>query len=140
MATIYRSVTVHLSAEDLWTRVADVGQISDLLDIVHKSSVSGDTRSCTLADGGQLTETIVGIDEEHQRVAYTITDSPFPIEFHAASMQVIDEGNGTSTLVWITDVKPDAMADGLAPMIEVNLDALGRRFGGQHCIQARHAP
>ena len=45
-------------------------------------------------------------------------------------MQVIDEGNGTSSLVWITDVKPDSMGDALGPMTEGNLDALGRRFGG----------
>jgi len=129
MATIYGSVTVNLSAEELWAKVADVGQISELLDVIHESAVSGDTRSCKLADGGQLSETIVGIDEEHHRVAYTITDSPFPLEFHAASMQVVDEGNGKSTLLWITDVKPDAMVDGLGPMIMGELDKLGRRLG-----------
>ena len=59
-----------------------------------------------------------------------------PIEFHAASMQVIDEGNTTASLVWITDVKPESMGDALGPMIEGNLDALGRRFGGLHCMQA----
>ena len=128
-ATIYGSVTAKLSAEELWAKVADVGQISDLLDVIHESSVAGDTRSCKLADGGQLSETIVGIDEEHHRVAYTITDSPFPLEFHAASMRVVDEGNDKSTLVWITDVKPDAMVDGLGPMIKGELDKLGRRLG-----------
>ena len=129
MATIYESVTINLSAEELWAKVADVGRISDLLDVVQESSVSGDTRSVRLSDGSQLSETIIGIDEEHHRVAYTITDSPFPLEFHAGSMQVVDEGNGKSTFIWIADVKPDSMVDELEPLYKSELDGLGERLG-----------
>ncbi len=70
MATIYESVTINLSAEELWAKVADVG-----------------------------------------------------------SMQVVDEGNGKSTFIWIADVKPDSMADELEPLYKSELDGLGERLG-----------
>ena len=76
-----------------------------------------------------LAETIMSIDDEHKRVAYTITDSPFPIEAHAASMQVTDAGDGKSTFHWITDVKPDEMADGIGPMLEGEISNMEQRFG-----------
>ena len=82
-----------------------------------------------MADGAVLAETIIAVDDEHQRVAYTITDSPFPIEVHAASMQVFDAGNGKSTFRWITDLKPDALADGLGPMLQGAVTGLEEQYG-----------
>ncbi len=129
MATINVSTTLAVPADQLWATVKDVGGVSGMLDVITESSLAGDTRSCTMADGGQLTETILSVDDEHRRVAYTITDSPFPIEAHAASMQVTDAGGGRSTFQWITDVKPDAMADGLRPLMEGEIAQLEKRHG-----------
>lgn len=129
MATINVSTTLGVSADELWAMVKDVGGVSGMLDVITDSSLDGDTRSCTMGDGGQLTETILSIDDEHRRVAYTITDGPFPIEAHAASMEVTDAGGGRSTFRWITDVKPDAMADGLRPLMEAEIAQLVRRYG-----------
>jgi hypothetical protein len=71
----------------------------------------------------------VAVDDEHRRVAYTITDSPFPIEAHAASMQVFDAGGGRSTFRWITDVKPDALAEGLSPMLAGAVAGMEEQYG-----------
>jgi hypothetical protein len=97
--------------------------------VITESSLDGDQRSCLMGDGGSLTETILSVDDEEKRVAYTITDSPFPIEAHAASMQVVDAGDGKSTFQWITDVKPDGMADGLGPLMAGEISNLEARFG-----------
>jgi len=129
MATIYGSVTLDLSVDDLWAMIADVGGLSALLDVIQESSASGDQRSCTLADGASLRETIVGVDEENRRVAYTITESPFPLEHHAASMQALEARDGKSTFLWITDLKPDGLADSFRQLIDGELASLGKRFG-----------
>ena len=71
----------------------------------------------------------MAVDDEHRRVAYTITDSPFPIEAHAASMQVFDAGGGRSTFRWITDVKPDALAEGLSPMLAGAVAGMEEQYG-----------
>ncbi|MFT5203479.1 MAG: hypothetical protein ACI9C1_002879 [Candidatus Aldehydirespiratoraceae bacterium] len=104
------------------------GLVSGLLDMVTVSSIDGDRRSCTLADGVELSETIISIDEDHQRMAYTITASPFGIQAHSASMQASDAGDGQSTFQWITDVKPDDLADALGLMLAGEVAKLEARF------------
>jgi hypothetical protein len=53
----------------------------------------------------------------------------FPIEVHAASMQVFDAGGGRSTFRWITDIKPDALADGHAPMLAGAIAGMEEQYG-----------
>ena len=129
MATINLTTTLAVSPEDLWAEVKDVGGLSNLLGVIVESSVDGDQRSLTMGDGGHLTETILGIDDDHQRVAYTITESPFPIEGHASSMQVSDAGGGKSTFQWVTDITPDALAEPFTGLMTGELQALEERFG-----------
>lgn len=129
MASINLQTTLAISPDDLWTEVANVGGLSGLLDMVTESSIDGDQRSCTLADGAELAETIVAVDDENRRVAYTITGSPFPITAHAASMQVSDAGGGKSRFQWITDVKPDELAGPLGAMLAGEVTKLEERFG-----------
>jgi hypothetical protein len=130
MATIHLETELAVGPDELWATVRDVGNVSGLLNIVEESSVDGDQRSCTLAGGGGLlAETILAVDDDHRRVAYTITDSPLPIELHAASMQVFDAGGGRSTFRWITDVKPDALADGLGPMLAGAVTGMEEHYG-----------
>lgn len=129
MATIHLETTLGVSPDELWASVRDVGAISNMLNVISESSLDGDTRTCTMADGGVLTERILSIDEDRQRVAYSITGGPLPIEVHASSMQVSDAGGGKSTFRWITDVKPDGVADALGPMLAGEITQLEGRYG-----------
>ena len=129
MASIHLETELAIAPDKLWKNVRDVGAVSELLNVITASSVDGDKCSCTMADGAVLAETILAVDDDNRRVAYTITESPFPIENHAASMQVLDAGKGRSTFRWITDVKPDALADGLAPMLAGAISGMEQQFG-----------
>jgi hypothetical protein len=126
MACIYAEVTVNRPASEVWDEVSDVGGVSKMLDIVAESSAEGDVRKCTLASGAEIEEKILSIDHENRRVGYTVT-AGLPFDFHAASMQVFDAGDGTSTLRWITDVKPDAEAERMAPMFQADLEKYASR-------------
>ena len=129
MATIHLESTLDLSPAELWGRVRDVGAVSEMLNIIDQSSLEGDVRSCTLGDGAELSELILGIDDDHHRVAYSITHSPFPIDAHASSMQVFAAADGKSTLRWITDIKPDGLADAFGPMLAGAMTDLESRHG-----------
>ena len=129
MASINVKTTLAVSPDELWSVVKDVGGISNLLGVITDSSLDGDQRSCTMGDGGELSETILGIDDNNRRVAYTITASPFPIEAHAASMQVSDAGGGKSTFQWITDITPDALAEPFTDLMNGELSGLEERYG-----------
>jgi carbon monoxide dehydrogenase subunit G len=126
MGSIYAEARIDRPAEDVWAEVRDVGGVANVLDIVTTSSADGDVRSCTMASGNELTEKILSVDDEHRRVGYMVTEG-LPVEQHAASMQVFPEGSDACTVRWITDIKPDAMAEQLAPMLQASLDNYANR-------------
>ncbi|WP_372736926.1 SRPBCC family protein [Nocardioides sp.] len=128
MATINLKSNLEVAPDELWARVKNVGAVSDLLNVITESSLDGDKRHCTMADGGLLEETILSVDEDHRRVAYTITSGPFPVEAHASSMQVSAAGDGKSTLQWITDIKPDELAGALGPMLTAEMGQLEQHY------------
>lgn len=111
MASSYQEVHTEITAEELWSKVRDVGAIDELLPnfLTDSSLHDGGVRVCGLAAGGELREQIIAIDDEHRRVAYTITDGPAPLTHHHASMQVVAEGDGAK-LVWVTDFQPEEAA------------------------------
>lgn len=123
MAIVHREITIDASPEQVWAHIRDVGRAHELLSLLSASRVEGDRRVCTLAQGGELDERILSIDEDHRRLGYAIVDSPFDLEFHAASMQVVAREGG-ATLVWITDVKPDPMAAQIGGMIDAEVPHL----------------
>ena len=129
MATVQKKIELAVSAEELWAQVRDVGGLSRLLNVVETSKVEGDQRSCVLADGAELSETVVSVDDGLRRVAYTITVSPFPLEFHAASMEVGDAGEGRSTFCWTTDLKPDGLAEAFDGLMGAEAAQLAERYG-----------
>ncbi|MDT4887111.1 hypothetical protein FQZ97_1235310 [compost metagenome] len=60
-------------------------------------------------------ELLVALDDEHRRLAYTVTDGK--ATHHHASAQVFADGEGRSRFVWITDVLPDGLAAYIEPMM-----------------------
>ena len=110
MATVQKVIDVEASVEDVWSKIANVGAISDFVDFITESQMDGDTRVCKMADGGVLEEKIISIDNSLRRVSYRITNSPLDLEFHFASMQVAPKVNNAS-MIWVTDLKPDSMAE-----------------------------
>lgn len=111
MASSYHEVHTEMTPDQLWSKVRDVGAIDELLpnSLTESSLHDGGVRVCGLPGGGELRERIIAVDDEHRRVAYTITDGPAPLTHHHASMQVMAEGDGAK-LVWATDFQPDEAA------------------------------
>ncbi len=128
MVTILRDVPVNLPIADVWERLRQVGKAHELFaGVLVDGAIEGDLRTVTFANGMVVTEQILGIDEPSRRVAYSVVDGPF--ERHAASMQVVADGAG-SRVVWFSDLKPDALADMVTPLMEAGLAALKRNLEG----------
>ena len=71
---------------------------------------------------GVPASSISSIRGSRKRIAYSITESPFPMSFHSASMQVVEQ-EGAVQLEWTTDVLPDALAPELAKVIDSQIPA-----------------
>lgn len=127
MPTIYLESHIDAAAAAVWKQISDIRSPEHLTDMVHTVEVTGDSvRSCA-TDHGKIVERIISVDDDRRRVAYTATESPFPVSHHNASMQVAQDRNGCR-LTWITDVEPAAVADALAPVLAAEFDVIVSRL------------
>ena len=132
MACICKELQAGMPPGKLGERVKDAGNISRLFPNFIPASELGEnnSRSSTLADGSKLTERIVAVDDELRRLAYTITQSPMPLTYHHASMQIFASGDG-SRFVWISDFLPDDAAAVLGAALGAATRDLASNLAGQ---------
>ena len=123
MASIVKEIEVMASAEKAWSKVSDAGGVDKLVGMITACRLEGDTRYCTMADGSKVIERVIAIDETNQRLAYTITDGPIPLEYHSASMQVRDSDHG-ARLIWTWDFKPDHLSGAIEPLMDAAAESM----------------
>jgi hypothetical protein len=124
MGTIYHSRQLGLPAQDAWKFVeAYTRSERHIFSNCIAERQEGDYRVVTTADGQEIWELNVAVDNDHMRASYTIAGVQ-GAEHHHASMQVFDDGDGRCTLVWITDFRPHALADALRPVYDTLFDDL----------------
>ena len=118
MATIWKEVTVELPVDEVWAAVRDVGHAHERLFVGVLSAVQFEqgVRTVTFTNGQVFREPIVSIDDAHRRVAWTVDGGS--LAHHNASLQVLPAGDGQSTIVWITDILPDAAEPAIRAVIE----------------------
>jgi carbon monoxide dehydrogenase subunit G len=119
MATVYKEFIVEADAAHVWDALRDFSAVHTRLAPGFLTGCTIDAegaRILTFANGLVAREVLVGIDDAHRRLAYTVTGGQ--ATHHHATAQVFEEGAGRSRFVWITDVLPDAMAAYIGPMME----------------------
>lgn len=117
MATIRKEFEVNSDVNSVWEKIADTGNISQIIGFVSESQQSGDQRVCKLDNGATLVEKIISVNEGLKRVVYSITESPLNMEFQVASME-LEASGGKTKFVWTADLLPDAAAEALEPMMD----------------------
>lgn len=122
MTTIRKHVRIATPADEVWKIVSDAGSISDWFPTIQSSEASGDTRSCELADGTQLTEEIVTSDDELRRFQYRITDG-VPADFHLGTVDVLED-NGGSLVVYSTEIEPNELGPMMDQVLGEGIDGL----------------
>ncbi|ABW13871.1 conserved hypothetical protein [Parafrankia sp. EAN1pec] len=113
MATIYKTVDLDISSDAAWAFVEKF--VRSEVHVFSNSASErqdGNYRVVTDHEGAEFWELNVGIDAEHRYSSYTVPDL-FGATFHAASMQILDNGGPGCRFVWITDVLPDSFAEDL---------------------------
>lgn len=121
MASIIKETVIDAAAEVVWEALRDFGAVHERLvpGFVVTSELDGPaTRVVTFFNGAVAREILVGIDDEAQRLAYSVIDSPFPLTHHNASAQVVRDGGDRSRFIWITDVLPDDVATAIGELMD----------------------
>ncbi|MGJ7534052.1 MULTISPECIES: SRPBCC family protein [unclassified Variovorax] len=136
MATVYKEFIVEADAAHVWDALRDFSAVHTRLAPGFLTGCMIDAegaRILTFANGLVAREVLVGIDDAHRRLAYTVTGGQ--AAHHHATAQVFEEGAGRSRFVWITDVLPDAMAAYIGPMMEQGGAAMKATLEG-HTVSA----
>jgi len=130
MASIRRETQVAASAAQIWEVVRDIGAIHRRLvpGFVTDCRLEGDARIVTFGNGVVAREVIVDLDDAARRVAWSATGGR--LSHHNASLQVFEEGDGRSRLVWIADLLPNEMAGPVAGMIDEGMRVMKKTLEG----------
>jgi len=125
MASIRKEIVIEASPERVWDAVRDVGAVHERLapGFVVDTRLEAGARVVTFANGLVARELIVDVDDEARRLAWAVVGSP-RLTHHNASMQVFDDGDRDSRVVWIADLLPDEIGGTIAAMIEEGLGAM----------------
>jgi carbon monoxide dehydrogenase subunit G len=125
MASIRKEIVIEASPERVWDTVRDVGAVHERLapGFVVDTRLEAGARVVTFANGLVARELIVDVDDEARRLAWAVVGSP-RLTHHNASMQVFDDGDQSSRVVWIADLLPNEIAGTIAAMIEEGLGAM----------------
>jgi hypothetical protein len=126
MATIYREVEIDSDPGTVWDALRDWSALHERLAVGFVTDLErdGDARIVTFASGAVLREEILGVDDAHRRLAWTIVDEPY--EYHHGSAQVLAGEDGRTRFRWITDLRPDALAEPTAAAMDHGLAAIKR--------------
>ena len=129
MASIHKEILLAANPGAVWDVVRDIGAVHTRFapGFVTDTTMDGDDRIVTFANGFVAREVIVDVDERRRRLAYSVRSER--ISHHNASFEVLAEGQG-SRLVWIADVLPQAAGETVGAMMEDGLQAAKRALDG----------
>ena len=125
MASIRKEIVIEASPKRVWDAVRDVGAVHERLapGFVVDTRLEAGARVVTFANGLVARELIVDVDDEARRLAWAVVGSP-RLTHHNASMQIFDDGDRGSRVVWIADLLPNEIAGSIAAMIEEGLGTM----------------
>jgi hypothetical protein len=81
-------------------------------------------RIVTFASGAILREDILGCDDEHRRLSWSVVEGPYT--HHNGAAEVLADSDGRAGFVWTSDLRPDALAEPTARAMEHGLAAIKR--------------
>src|SRR5262245_48926943 len=125
MATIRKEIHTTATPDNVWSALRDVGALHTRLvtGFVTATTLEGNDRIVTFANGMQARERIVSVDDERHRVAYSVIGGRFT--HHNASAEVLPETHG-SCIVWTADLLPDDVAPAIEEMMDAGATAMKR--------------
>ena len=102
MSKISVSRTYKVTPGQAWSLIGNPASIASWHPAIAESLSDGDTRTCVLADGGVLKESILLHDDAERVYRYRIDESPLPVSDYVSSVRVA-EHDGGCMVTWESD-------------------------------------
>jgi carbon monoxide dehydrogenase subunit G len=129
MATLRRELTTRATPEAVWDAISDVGALHTRLvpGFVTNTTMDGDARVVTFANGLTVREPIVTVDGRERRLAWS-SEGGITTHYNA-SVQAMAEGERTR-VVWIADFLPDTAKARIAAAMDAGIAAMQKALDG----------
>ena len=122
-----------VSAEHLWSILGTVDRV-DWVPGVTACELDGSVRRLHLPGAGDIAEEIKVRDEAQFRLVYQCIESPQPMDFHEARIQISPDSDDCCRLIWEAHIRPEqfepflkgSMEGALAQLKEVAVSSAGR--------------
>jgi hypothetical protein len=129
VATIGHHTRIDRTSEEVWKVVSDAGSISTWFPLIEQSRAEDGMRYCSLQGGGKLEEEIVTSNDRLRRFQYRIVAGDMPVEHHIGTIDVLED-EGSSLVVYSTDVTPDEVAEQMDGVLAEGLQGLKSHLEG----------
>lgn len=130
MGTFRCDARIARPPEELWAVVADIGAVADWFPSMRSSEAVEGGRTVVLGSGLALFEETVTLDGRLRRYQYRIAGG-VGISEYLGTVDVLDDGDGASHLVYSGDVRPDAMTFVLQGAVAEAVTHLGSVLGSE---------
>jgi len=127
MATARHHARLDAPADEVWALVRDPAGIADWLPGVDGVEMDGDARVVSTM-GIEIREDCV-VEDDLRRFRYTIVDGPMEFDFHRATIDVLEDGDG-SIVMYAVEVEPADTQPIMDAVTGGGVGALKERFGG----------
>jgi uncharacterized membrane protein len=126
MASIRRQIVIDEDPDTVWDALRDWEALDRRLasGFVTDCRRDGSAWIVTFASGAVLREEILGCDDDHRRLSWSIVDGPYT--HHNGAAEVLPDSDGQSCFVWTADLRPDELAEATAQAMEQGLVAVKR--------------
>lgn len=126
MASICKEFNVGTDPTTVWDALCDFAAVHERVaaGFVRTSVADGNDRVVTFANGAVVRERLIAADEDRRRLVYSVVESSFGLTHHQATVEVTDDSEGGSRVVWITDVLPDEAAAPIGAMMAAGAAAI----------------
>jgi len=122
MASLRKEFLINAPPDSVWSAIRDVGNTHKLFQgVVTQTRMEEGARVVTFANGMEIRELIVDMDDAAKRFAYASVGGK--ALHHNASLQVFTDAAATR-VVWIIDVLPDEMRAAIQPLMEMGAAAM----------------
>jgi carbon monoxide dehydrogenase subunit G len=126
MASIRRQIVIDADPDAVWDALRDWDALHYRLAarFVTDTQRDGTARIVTFASGATVREEILGCDQEHRRLAWSVVGGPYT--HHNGAAEVLPDTGGCTRFVWTADLQPDTLAEATARAMEDGLAAIKR--------------
>ena len=132
MASIRKETLIDASPEDVWAAVRDWGALHERLvpGFVTDTRLDGDDRIVTFFNGAVVRERLIDLDDEAQRLVWSIVDGPYT--HHNGSAQVFPDGDERTRFVWTADLLPNELAGITSDLMEQGTATVKKTLEAEH--------